>query len=271
MIDTSTLFSAPGTLIGMVHLGALPGTPFQSASLDAVVETAVAEARALRDAGFECLLVENMGDRPYLLREVGPAITSAMTRAVLEVRRAVPELPLGVQILAGANQAALAVAHSAGASFIRAEGFAYSSVADEGLLGEADAGPLLRYRKQLGAEAIAVFCDVQKKHSSHALTADLDLRELIEGAAFCGADGYVVTGTTTGAPTAISDLRAARDAAAGAPVLVGSGVTPEQACELVPLASGLIVGSYIKQGGRWDHPVDPERAAALCRAVREAR
>jgi predicted TIM-barrel enzyme len=118
---------------------------------------------------------------------------------------------------------------------------------------------------------VAVLCDVQKKHSAHTLTADLDMAELVEGAAFCGADGYVVTGTTTGAPTALSDLRAAREAAGDAPVLVGSGVTPDQAQELVRLASGLIVGSYIKQGGRWDLPVDQARAAELCRAVREAR
>ena len=271
MIDTRTLFPRPGTLIGMVHLGALPGTPFQRDSLDHVIETAVAEARALRDSGFECLLIENMGDRPYLLREVGPVITGAMTRAALEVRHAVPELPLGVQILAGANHAALAVAHCVGAAFIRVEGFSYASVADEGVIAEADAGPLLRYRRQIGAEGVAVLCDVQKKHSAHALTADLELGELVEGAAFCGADGFVVTGTATGSPTALADLRAAREAAAGRPVLVGSGVTPDQAAELVPLASGLIVGSYIKEGGRWDRPVEEARARELCRAVVAAR
>ncbi|HIG10769.1 MAG: BtpA/SgcQ family protein [bacterium] len=270
-IDTSALFPERGTLIGMLHLGALPGTPFHHKSLDEIVQTAVHEARLLRDAGFECLMLENMGDRPYLAREVEPQVTSAMTRAALAVRAEVPELPLGLQILAGANHAALAVAHSTGAAFIRAEGFAFASVADEGLLESADAGPLLRYRRSLGAEGVAVFADVQKKHSSHALTADLDLAELTRGTLFCGADGVVITGVTTAAPTALDDLRCAAAGAGPAPVLVGSGVTPEAAADLVPLAAGLIVGSYIKRRGAWDQPVDSERAAEICRAVRAAR
>lgn len=271
MIDTSNVLQHPGTLIGMVHLGALPATPFQSESLNAVIDTAVSEARQLADAGFECLLLENMGDRPYELRNVGPHIIAAMTRAALAIRAEVPELPLGVQILAGANHAALAVAHATGARFIRAEGFAYASVADEGLIADADAASLLRYRRAIGADSVAVFCDVKKKHSAHAISSDLSVGEVVDGSLFCGADGLVITGTSTGAPTSISDLRAAKEAAAGAPILVGSGVTPEQAGELVQVARGLIVGSYIKQDGRWERPVDPARAAELCRAVRAAR
>lgn len=271
MIDTESFLPHQGTLIGMLHLGALPGTPFQNDSLDQVIDTAVREARQLADAGFECLMVENMGDRPYALRSVEPHITSAMTRAALAIRSAVPELALGVQVLAGANHAALAVAQASGAAFIRVEGFAYASVADEGLIADADAAALLRYRRAIGAEGVAVFCDVKKKHSSHSLTADLGVGELVDGALFCGADGVVVTGVSTGAPTSVADLEAARSASGDAPVLVGSGVTPEQARALVPLARGLIVGSYIKREGRWDQPVDVQRAAELCAAVKAAR
>ena len=50
----------------------------------------------------------------------------------IEVRRAT-DLPLGIQVLAGANEAALAVAYSSGASFVRVEGFVFAHVADEGL------------------------------------------------------------------------------------------------------------------------------------------
>lgn len=260
----------PGALIGMLHLGALPGTPSARLELEEIIARAVTEARILAEAGFEGLIVENMGDRPYLLREVGPEIVAAMTAATCAVRAALPHLSLGVQVLAGANHAALAVAQAAGADFIRAEGFAYAAVADEGLLAEASAGPLLRYRKAIGAEHVAVLCDVQKKHAAHALTADLSLSELCRGAAFCGADGLIVTGSATGETTSPGDLRCAAEAV-DLPLYVGSGVTPENVASYLPAAAGLIVGSALKRGGRWEAELDPERCAALVAAARSGR
>lgn len=50
-----------------------------------------------------------------------------------------------------------------GLDFIRAEGFVFSHVADEGII-NACAGNLLRYRKQVGAENIQIFADIKKKH-----------------------------------------------------------------------------------------------------------
>ena len=270
MTSATDLFPLRGTLIGMLHLAPLPGTPFAKRALAETIRSACHEAELLARAGFEMLIVENMGDRPYLLGRVGPEIISAMTAACLEVRRVVPDLPLGVQVLAGANEAALAVALAAGADFIRAEGFVFSSVADEGLISEAAAGPLLRYRKSIGAEHIAVLCDIKKKHSSHSITADLSIAEMAHAAEFSGADGVIVTGNATGQPTSAADLRAAAEATR-LPVLVGSGVTPEQVPELIDHAAGFIVGSYFKRGGHWNAEIDEQRAAALVESVRRAR
>ena len=97
-----------------------------------------------------------------------------MTAVGLAVRQA-STLPLGVQILAAANREALAVAQACGAAFVRVENFAYAHVADEGLMPTAEAGPLLRYRRQIGADSIQIIADVKKKHSSHAITADVPL------------------------------------------------------------------------------------------------
>ena len=104
-----------------------------------------------------------MHDIPYLNRHVGPEIVAAMSVVCNEVKREVQNLPCGVQILAGANTEALAVAKAAGLDFIRAEGFVFSHVADEGLM-NSDAGEILRYRKQIGADDVLVFTDIKKKH-----------------------------------------------------------------------------------------------------------
>lgn len=264
------LFERPGTLIGMVHVGALPGTPHACEGLVDIVRRAVHDARCLIEAGFESLIVENMHDRPYLRGKVGPEIVAAMTRVTLAVRE-LTNLPLGVQVLAGANESALAVAHTSGADFVRVEGFAFASVADEGLFDEASAGPLLRYRKAIGADGIAVLADIKKKHSAHALTADVPLDETARAAYFCGADGVIVTGIATGSPAAREDVAAVRAAVGDAPIFVGSGVTPANAASFVPLANGLIIGSSVKTGGDWRGAVDGTRAAAMVEAVLAAR
>ena len=109
------------------------------------------------------------------------------------------EVPLGLQVLAGANREALAVAFAAGAAFVRCEGFVFAHVADEGLM-ESDAGALLRYRRAIGAEGVRVFADVKKKHSAHAITADVELADTAHAAEFFLADGVIVTGVATGRP-----------------------------------------------------------------------
>jgi hypothetical protein len=256
----------PKRLIGMVHLGATPGTPFARQPPDGIVAAAVDEARILADAGFDGIILENMHDAPYVQSdELGPEVVALMARALAAVV-AVVTVPVGVQILSGGNRHALACAHACGGSFIRCENFVFSHVADEGLLARAEAGGLLRYRRAIGAEAVPIYCDIKKKHASHAITGDLDLAAVAEAAAFFGADGLIVTGTATGRPTAVEDVRAVRQAC-GLPVLVGSGVTPESAPGLLEHADALIVGSWIKRDGSWKNPVDPDRAGAMRRAA----
>ncbi len=268
-MDFLDRFPHPKVVVGMVHAGALPGTPRQTAGWGAVREQAVAEAQLYVQGGLDGLLLENMHDVPYLCSHVGPEIVGAMTAVGIAVRTAAP-LPLGVQILAAANREALAVALACGADFIRVENFAYAHVADEGLMPTADAGPLLRYRRQIGAEHIAILADVKKKHSSHAITADVSLAEAARTTEFFGADAIVVTGTATGQPTALDDIRTVR-AAVRIPVCIGSGLTPDNLPALWPHAEVFIVGSYFKHDGVWSNPVDPARVAAFMEAVHDLR
>lgn len=254
------------SLIAMIHVQALPGSPRGSLGIDAIVEQAVAEARILADAGFDALMIENMHDRPYIHGRHGPETVAAMTRIGLAVRAVAPNLPLGVQVLSGGNVEALAIALACGGSFIRCENFVFSHIADEGLLERAEAGPLLRYRKQIGAEHIKVFCDIKKKHASHAITADIPVADSVEAAEFFGADGIIITGTATGKPCCMEDLAAARGATK-LPVLVGSGVTPESVLELFQHADALIVGSWFKKDGLWSNPPDPARCKRLVQAA----
>lgn len=257
----------PRALIGMVHLHALPSSPHASSSVADIASAAAREARILADAGFDAIIVENMHDAPYVNAPHAPETVAAMTRAALAVREAAPKLALGIQVLSFGHIEALAIAHAVDAQFIRVENFVYAHVADEGFLPNAAAGELLRRRRSLGASHIKVFADIKKKHASHALTSDLSLADAAHAAEFFGADGVIVTGAFTGAPTDPNDVAAAKRASS-LPVLVGSGVEPAQLDSLFQHADALIVGSWIKRAGVWSNPVDRQRCVALVKAAR---
>lgn len=265
---TGAVFARPKPVIGMIHVAALPGTPAAALSVRAIVDAAVAEARLYRAAGVDALGLENMHDTPYLRGAVGPEIVAAMA-LVAQAAKAEFGGPVGLQILAGANREAVAVAHAAALDFVRVEGFAFAHVADEGFI-QSSAAELLRYRRMLGAERVQVWADIKKKHSAHAITADVSLGATAEAAEFMRADAVIVTGSVTGDPPQVADARAAK-AHCRLPVLLGSGVTAENLADFYPEADGFIVGSYFKRDGYWGNGVDAGRVAAFVERLTQLR
>jgi membrane complex biogenesis BtpA family protein len=254
-------------LVAMLHVPALPGTPAHRRSMEEIVSVVLEEAVLLAETGVDAVMLENMHDVPYLRGAVGPEITAAMTAIAAPVAEVFPG-PVGVQVLAAANREAMAVALAAGLEFVRVEGFVFGHLADEGWI-DATAGPLLRFRREIGAGHVAILADVKKKHAAHSATADVSLAETVHAAEFCGADGVVVSGEATGRATDPGDLEVAR-AATDLPVVVGSGVTAANAARYAS-ADALIVGSALKDAGDWRRPVMRERVADLVAAIRRLR
>jgi membrane complex biogenesis BtpA family protein len=251
-------------LIGMVHVAPLPGSPRWGGSMARVVDAALADARTLVDHGIDTLLVENFGDAPFTPARVEPATVAALTVVAHEIRRALPHAPLGLNVLKNDARAALAIACAVGGRFIRVNVHAGVVVADQGLV-HSDAHGTLRDRRLLGAE-VAVFADVGGKHAVPLAPVDLEqhARDLVHRGL---ADGLVVSGQATGAVTPIEDVKRVRSAVPDVPLLVGSGVTPETAAELLSVADGLIVGTALKRNGDVRAPVEPDRVRRLVAAV----
>lgn len=262
------LFPNPKPVIGMIHVGALPGTPANTQSMRELIDLAVREARLYCAGGVDGIAIENMNDVPYLRGHVGPEIVAAMALLGQAVK-VESNLPVGVQVLAGANIEAMAVAHTAGLDFVRAEGYVFAHVADEGLI-ESSAAKLLRYRRQIGAEQVQVWADVKKKHSAHALTADISLGATAETVAFMRGDAVIVTGNVTGDPPKPTDVVEAK-AHCPLPVILGSGITADNLAEFYVQADGFIVGTYFKVAGRWTNTVDPARVERLMNVARRLR
>ncbi|XP_067015843.2 uncharacterized protein F13E9.13, mitochondrial isoform X1 [Anabrus simplex] len=242
-------------VIGMIHVGALPGSPCYEGSVQKLVDDACEEAERYKACELDGVLLENMHDIPYLRpKDMEPEITATMTKISVHVRRLLPHsVPCGIQILAGGNKEAVAVAHAAGLQFIWAEGFVFSHIADEGFI-DSTAGDLLRYRRKIGADDLLIFTDIKKKHSAHSITADVSLEETVKAAEFFLSDGVILTGTSTGDPVNVSQFHAARKCANG-PLLIGSGVTRENLHKYAE-ADALIVGTYFKKNGCWKNEVD---------------
>jgi membrane complex biogenesis BtpA family protein len=250
------MFSSARPVIAVVHAGALPGTPAGAATLRELEKVVRTEATTYRDGGVHGIILENMHDVPYLRGSVGPEITAAMTVLAQAIKDA-SSLPCGIQILAGANHEAVAVAHAAGLDFVRAEGFAFAHVADEGFI-QSSAASLLRFRRHIGADRVQIWADVKKKHSSHAITADVSIGETAHAVEFMRADAVIVTGVSTGVEPAEEDIKEVRHHCQ-LPLYLGSGITAENLPSYFKLADGFIVGSTFKRDGRWDQPVERSR------------
>lgn len=248
-------------LVGMVHLGPLLERGVALAEVEA---RAVADARALVEAGFDAIMVENFGDTPFWPDQVPPHTIAALTRCVLAVGRAAPGVPLGVNVLRNDARAALAIAAATDAASIRVNVHAGAAVTDQGLV-MGRAHETVRQRRAL-APGVRIWADVRVKHA-----APLAEREVVEEAEELAeraeADALIVSGHKTGGATDPARLAAVR-AAVRVPILVGSGATPALLPALLPVCDGLIVGSWVKVGGDARAPVDPARARAFVDAAR---
>ncbi len=264
----SRIFPSPKPVIGMIHVAALPGTPAGSLPMKEIIAPAVEEAALYRSCGLDGIIIENMHDVPYLRSRVGPEIVAAMSVIGREVKRAAG-LPVGIQILAGANLEAMAAAFAAGLDFVRAEGYVFAHVADEGLI-ESSAAELLRYRRMIGAENIQVWADVKKKHSSHAITADIGIAAMAEAVEFMRGDAVIITGSVTGDPADQAELASVRSSCR-LPIILGSGMTARNLENYFDLADGFIVGSYFKENGHWANRPDEERIRNLMSVANRLR
>jgi hypothetical protein len=256
----NNLFPKPKPIIGVIHVGALPGAPANSQTVSEIAAQAAREAAIYRDCGVDGIIIENMHDVPYLRGSVGPEIVAAMA-VIGQAVKTESRLPVGIQILAGANIEAMAVAHAANLDFIRAEGFVFAHVADEGLI-QSSAAELLRYRKMIGADRVQVWTDVKKKHSSHAITADISLGATAEAVEFMRGDAVIVTGSVTGDAPKLADVQEVKTHCR-LPVLLGSGIDANNIADFYQAADGFIIGSYFKADGHWANPVEAERVKKL--------
>lgn len=263
------MFGVEKPIIGMVHLLPLPGAPgYNFYGMEAVIEHALRDAEALVSGGVDGLIVENMWDLPYYVgMEVPPEEMTAQAVAARAIVEAV-DVPVGINVIHNGGRVTLAIAVAAGADFIRVCLLTGARVWDTGELDHGCAAELLRWRKNLGAEHIKIFADVDKKHS--VAFPGIDLATHIEWTEFYLADALIVSGKMTGAAPELEKVRRAKELATR-PILMGSGTTADNIAQFLQYADGAIVGTALKVDGIAENPVDVGRVKRYMEAVKAIR
>lgn len=252
-------------LVGMVHLGALPGSPRFEGSIDKVIARSVEDAICLTESGFPALMVENFGDAPFYPDRVPPETVAGITAAVSAISSATDAV-IGVNVLRNDALAALGVASATGAAMIRVNVLTGMMYTDQGpIVGEA--ATVARTRTALCPD-VEVWADVMVKHATPPPGADIQqmARDTVERGI---ADALIVSGSGTGAAPDLVEAGNVRFAVgAGTRLVVGSGATEENLGGLLTVADTVIVGSSIKVDGIATNPVDRQRAVQFVSAAR---
>jgi membrane complex biogenesis BtpA family protein len=259
----SLLEQLPKALIGVVHLRPLPGAPRWAGDFEAIIDAAVRDARAYESGGAHALFIENFGDIPFTKGPVAPETVAAMAAAGRAVGASV-RLPLGFNVLRNDARAALALCAACRGSFIRVNVHTGAMLTDQGLI-EGNAYDTLRYRRRVCPEA-QIFADVHVKHAVPFANWTIEdaARDTVERGL---VDALIVSGKGTGLETDLLDVEKVRRTCPGTKILLGSGITAANARAYVAAADGFIVGSSLKLDAQVGNPVDPERVAALARAL----
>ncbi|GMQ55614.1 BtpA/SgcQ family protein [Vallitalea sediminicola] len=266
------LFPKKNPIIGMVHLRSLPGAPLYdpvNMNMNRIISIAVEEAKKLENAGVDGLQIENIWDYPYLKgSEIGHETIATMSVIAAKIKDSV-SIPIGINCHLNGGMEAMAIACACNAKWIRVFEYVNAYVSRGGFL-EAIGAKLSRYRSNLSAENVKLFCDVNVKHGSHFIISDRSITEQALDAQIDGAEALIVTGFETGqAPTPNKVKEFAESI--NVPVLIGSGVTKENVGELMKYSDGMIVGSYFKNNNNWKNDIDVNQVKEFVKEVEKNR
>ncbi len=243
----------------------MPGDPLATSktTFQKNRDFALRDAETLVAGGVDGLIIENFGSSPFQKGDAKSRIPPHQSSNIALIANACVkgfDIPIGVNCLRNDAYTAIGIAAASGADFIRVNIHTSTYVTDQGLI-EGEAATTLRYRRELES-SVQILADILVKHAAPLVptTPKLATEDCINRG---HANGIIVTGAGTGKPIDPELLREVKAAAGDKPVLLGSGVTPENIEALGPYSDGAIVGSWLKQDGILQAPVSGDRVKRL--------
>ena len=224
------VFGVDKPIIGMLHMSGF--------GPDEKMEIARKEIEIMYSNGVNAVLVENY---------YGGA--EDVQNALKYLQENYPDKAYGVNML-GFPEMAFDMARKYGARFVQID-----SVCGH-LKPKDDVKFALKLESLMGDRDIFLLGGVRFKYQSVRSGRSLE-EDLKIGSERC--DAIVVTGEGTGISTDLEKIKSFRTILGDFPLIVGAGMTAETAQEQLTYSDGAIVGSYFKESGITDYPVDEER------------
>jgi len=226
-------------IFGMIHLaGQNP------------VQRALEELAIFEEEGIDGAIVENYHGS-----------VENIIATLQETHRRKPNIIIGVNVLPNEFYQSLPLAQKYGADFIQLDRIAgtYTS-------GELDFESYKGVKNQ--HPEIIVLGGVWPKYYRPIECSDLekDLRTGIQR-----AEAIVVTGAGTGKETPFDKIKKFREIIGEHPLVVGAGLTPDNAYEQLCISNGAIVGTSLKIDDNTSNPIDRQKVKDFMLVVKEAR
>ncbi len=247
MTKRSLLSIKGAAVIAALHLPPSPASnQSTSVPMEQIVKFALKNTEKAVRAGVPALYIQDLADLP-LAAQIQPHSVAFLSVVGAAIRREFPDLILGICMMSHGACEPLAVAQAAGAQFVRIKVFTGAMVKAEGIL-QGCAYEAITYRKQIGAEDIAILADVYDR--TGIPLGEMPLVEAARSASvYCKADGLVLTGHSF--TESLTMLRQVQEARLDVPLYLGGGANAENVKDALQYSDGVIVSSSFKPIEGW--------------------
>lgn len=270
-MDTSNwmeeLFKVKKPVIAMCHLLPLPGDPYydEEKGLEAIVERAVHDVKALQDGGVDGIMFSNEYSLPYLTKM--EQITLATMGYVIGRVCSEVKIPFGVNCLWDPISS-LDVAKATGGRFIR-EVISGAYASDFGVW-NTNAGETARHRHRIGADDIKMLYNIYPEAATYL--APRDIVTIAKTTEFnCKPDAICVSGMTAGAETDTQILTQVKEAVKKTPVFCNTGCNKDNVVRQLSVSDGAVCATTFKVDGVFENVVDANRVKEFMDTVKEYR
>ncbi len=227
-------FGTKKPVIGMIHLAGRTNAE--------VVRRAMDELAQFGKLGVHAAIIVNYHGNVEQVELVLAAIQGKFSK-----------IKIGVNILPNEYDLAFALARQYGASFIQLD-FVSGRYGSRSRSTSLDVADYMAYREEYSE--ILVLGGVHPKYYTPVPGSDL-VQDIIDATE--RADAVVVTGAGTGKETPLDKiLKFRKILGSDFPLVIGAGMTADNASIQLPVSEGVIVGSYFKNGYT-QLPVDTQR------------
>lgn len=246
MLWTETMFHVKKPIIAMLHLDPLPGDPrwHYGDSVEAVVQHALEDLRALQNGGVDGILISNEFSLPYQ-RHMNFVTPAAMAYVVGRLKDEI-RVPFGVDCISD-GEATIELAAAVGADFVRGT-FCGVYVGDGGLYNN-DFSALLRRKAALHLDNLKMLYFINPESDRNLDTRPLaDIAKSIIFKAH--PDGLCISANAAGQDVDDALITSVKEANPEVVVLCNTGCRPDIIVRKLRCGDAAVVGTYFKEGGK---------------------